>query len=126
VLTDFGLDVRRDVNKSHFIAFANATGGAFQQYFAKYAENQIHLWLLVTHPDFRRRGVGTMLTDWGINAAREKSWPVTIFASPMGELLYAHLGFKNLAYEVARADEEEEKYVFAVMELTPDEPKEGL
>jgi GNAT superfamily N-acetyltransferase len=123
---DFGLDVRRDVNKSHFEAFANATGDAFQQYFAKYAEKQIHLWLLVTHPDYRRQGAGTMLTDWGINAAREEGWPVTVFASPMGELLYAHLGFQKLAYEVARVDEEEEKYVFAVMELTTDEPKASL
>jgi len=51
------------VNKAHFLAFANATGEAFQKYFAKYAEKQIHLWLLVIHPDFRRHGAGTMLTE---------------------------------------------------------------
>ena len=72
------------MNKDHFLAFANATGESFQKYFAKYAEKQIRLWLLVTHPNFRRHGAGTMLTERGIRTAKDKGWPVTVLASPMG------------------------------------------
>ncbi|KAF2169436.1 hypothetical protein M409DRAFT_20656 [Zasmidium cellare ATCC 36951] len=70
--TDKGLDERRDANKEHCRAFTEAAGESFRKYFAKYEEKQIHLWLLVTHPDYRPLGAGAMLTEWGLYAARER------------------------------------------------------
>lgn len=57
-----------------------------------------------------------MLMDWGLEAARKKGWPVTVFASPMGRLLYAHLGFEDIATEFIQVDDEEDKLTFTVME----------
>ena len=57
-----------------------------------------------------------MLLKWGIRTAEEKGWPVTVFASPMGELLYSHLKFEKLATEKIKAEGEEEKLTFSVME----------
>ena len=114
---ELGLDKRRDANKEHCIAFYEVAGRRFQTYFAVFAENQVNLSALVVHPDFRRRGAGTMLVDWGIKAADAKGWPVTLCASPMGQLLYQHLGFKQIATEVVRVVGEEETLTSAVMVL---------
>lgn len=114
--TDEGLDERRDANKEHAQAFTEAARETFQEYFAKYRDKQIHLWLIFTHPDYRRRGAGSLLMKWGIDTAEEKDWPVTVFASPMGELLYASHGFQKIATKVVRFDGEDEKLVSAIME----------
>ena len=75
-------------------------GKAFTQFFVKYGEKQVHLWLLATHPDYRRRGAATMLCQWGFEKVKEKSWIVPLFASPLGKLLYEHLGYELLASTV--------------------------
>ncbi|KAK1081429.1 hypothetical protein LTR33_004692 [Friedmanniomyces endolithicus] len=121
--TDEGLDERRDANKEHCKAFTESAGKAFAKYFAKYAEKQIHLWLIVTHPNFRRRGAGSVLMKWGIDAAEQKGWPVTVFASPMGELLYSHLGFSRIATKIVQVDDEPQKLTSAIMEK---QSKQGL
>ena len=114
---DLGLEKRKDTNKKHCEAFYESAGKRFQTYFAKWAEEQINLSALVVHPDFRRQGAGTMLVNWGIKAAHEKGWPVTLCASPMGKLLYEHLKFERIATEVVRAEDEEETMSSAVMVL---------
>ena len=58
-----------------------------------------------------------MLMEWGIKSAAGKGWPVTVFATPMGELLYCHLGFNKLATEEIQGEAEEEKVTLSVMEL---------
>lgn len=109
--------MRDDANRRHCEKYNEVVAECFQKYFAKYAESQIHLWLIVTHPDFRRRGAGTMLMNWGLDAAKEKGLPITVFASPMGRLLYAHLGFQDVATEIIQVDDEEDKLTFTVMEF---------
>lgn len=86
-------------------------------YFAKYAEKQVNLATLVVHPDFRRRGAGTMLVNWGIEAAEKQRWPVTLCASPMGRLLYEHLKFGTIATERVQCEGEEEVLESTVMVL---------
>ena len=76
--------------------FADTLSAAYDKYFSGYGGKQIHLWLLTTHPDFRRRGAGTMLYNWGFDRAAEKGWVVTVLASPLGKLLYERLGCKLL------------------------------
>jgi GNAT superfamily N-acetyltransferase len=102
------------------LKYAKEVARCFNQYFAKYGNSQIHLWLIVTHPDFRRRGLGTMLTTWGLDKALSKGWPVTVFASPMGELLYRQLGLACIAREHIQVEGEDEKLDFAVMQYPRD------
>lgn len=56
-----------------------------------------------------------MLVHWGIEAAKKEGWPVTLCASPMGEMLYKHLDFEKIATEVVRIHDEEESVASAVM-----------
>lgn len=68
---------------------------AFTKYFAQYGNQQIHLWLLCTHPSFRRRGAGTRLCEWGLDQAKQRAVPATVLASPMGNRLYEEVGFTS-------------------------------
>lgn len=88
-------------------------------FFSKWAEKQINLSVLTVLPDFRLQGIGTMMVNWGISAATEKDWPVTVCASPLGELLYAHLKFEVIGTEVIGVEGEEESFSSAVMVLCP-------
>lgn len=81
----------------------------FDAFFSKYGKEQLHLWMLFTHPDFRRRGLGTMLCDWGQEEAEKKGWCLTVMASPMGKLLYEHLGYRVVGSEIAQVHGEAEK-----------------
>lgn len=88
-------------------------------FFFQWAEKQINLSVLAVHPDFRRQGVGTMMVNWGINAAKEKGWPVTVCSSPLGKLLYAHLKFEVKGTEVIKVEGEEDSFSSAVMVYCP-------
>ena len=110
-LTDPDLNERRDANKKHCDAFTDVAGRRFWTHFAIYHARQINLSARVVHPDFRRRGAGTMLVNWGIkkaDAVRSCRWPVTLCRSPMGRMLYEYLKFREIATEVVRVEGEEE------------------
>jgi predicted GNAT family acetyltransferase len=64
--------------------------------------------MLVTHPDFRRRGAGSMICSWGEKVASKKGWTLTLFASPIGKFLYEHLGYKHVGSEQVQVDGEDE------------------
>ena len=105
--------------------FGDTLSAAYNKYLSGYGEKQIHLWLLTTHPDFRRRGAGTMLCNWGIDRAAEKGWVVTVLASPLGKLLYEYLGCKLLGSVTVRVDEEKEKLlVFCLVHLESEKHSE--
>lgn len=60
-------------------------------------DNHLELMVLYTHPDYMRRGFGSALVKWGIVLAKEEYLAaISVLASRMGMLLYAHLGFKHL------------------------------
>lgn len=89
--------------------YAEAMSRSFQSHFAKYGKEQLRLWMLFTHPDFRRRGAGTMLCNWGEEESEERgAWILTLEASPMGEALYKHLGYELVGTEKAQVDGEDE------------------
>ena len=68
------------------------------------ADNHVELVRLKTHPDYMRRGFASALVKWGINLAKEQHLAaVSVAASQMGSLLFAHLGFKHLEQVVFRA-----------------------
>jgi ribosomal protein S18 acetylase RimI-like enzyme len=92
--------------------YARALSTGFDRFFASYGNDQVHLWLLTTDPDFRRRGAGTMLCNWGLQEAKKRGFMLTVLASPMGKLLYEHLGYKQVGTEKVQAKGED--YTFDV------------
>ncbi|KAK0634458.1 hypothetical protein B0T17DRAFT_485472 [Bombardia bombarda] len=78
-------------------AFKSACAANKDRFFdGPYNKRHVFLKILLCHPDYQRRGAGTALTNWGIDAARRLGVNTTVFASPMGESLYEKLGFKKL------------------------------
>lgn len=73
------------------------------------ADNHVELVRLKTHPDYMRRGFGSVLVKWGIDLAKEQHLAaVSVAASQMGSLLFTHLGFKYLEQLVVRVPEDTE------------------
>lgn len=100
-------------------AFTKAMKVAHHQYFNDvYGTDHIHLKIMATHPDYRRRGAGTKLCNWGIDIAEKNQTYISVFASPMGEKLYSRLGFKELAVVVVQVEGEEEKVSILAMLYT--------
>ena len=84
------------------------------------ANNHLALMRLYTHPDYMRRGFGSELVKWGIDLAKEEHLAaVSVEASHMGMLLYAHLGFQLLEQSVVQAsgDTETATLNWMVLEL---------
>ena len=81
-------------------------------------DNRLELVRLKTHPDYMRRGFGSALVKWGIDLAKEQHLAaVSLKASQMGMLLYAHLGFKHLEQLMVQAPGDTETVTFDVMAL---------
>lgn len=53
----------------------------------------VDLDMLATHPDYRRRGAGSMLIQWGCDVADREGSGAYIDASKAGAPLYAKHGF---------------------------------
>lgn len=118
-ISDHGINERRDVNHEHVRAFNKANWGAFAGYFRLYANAHLHLWMVITHPDFRRRGAGTMLCEWGQDEADKRGgWPLTVLANPMGRAFYQHLGYRIVGSVTAQVDGEHEKVDIDALEKT--------
>ncbi|KAI2472037.1 acyl-CoA N-acyltransferase [Annulohypoxylon bovei var. microspora] len=58
----------------------------------------IYLGVLAVHPEQQRRGVGRLLTQWGINAAEQLDLPVYLESSMPGLPLYERMGFERLTH----------------------------
>lgn len=54
--------------------------------------------VLVTHPRWQRRGVGSRLLEWGFARSGEDGIPLCLIASAPGQRLYEKLGFKVLSW----------------------------
>ncbi|KAI1409962.1 acyl-CoA N-acyltransferase [Hypoxylon sp. FL1857] len=115
---------RRDANASHFRKFKQQMCEEFDSYFGKYGDNQVHLWLLATHPDFRRRGAGTRLCRWGLEWASQQSLYTTVLASPMGRSLYEELSFVECGSFMVQVDGEAEKLEIWAMTYEKDKEPE--
>jgi ribosomal protein S18 acetylase RimI-like enzyme len=108
------MDAQRDK------AFIDAVGAGKKKYFdQEFGNQQLHLMVLATHPDYQNRGAGAMHCRWGMSLAKEKDLRVTLFASPMGEGLYTYLGFKTVGHVVIQVDGEEEKIETPAMVYDP-------
>ena len=115
---------RRDVNADHFRQFSITMAAGFARFFGSHGNAQVHLWLLATHPDFRRRGAATRLCQWGLDQAALRG-PVctTVLASQMGKALYTELGFSLDGSFIVRVDDEpEELCIWALTHAEEDAP----
>ncbi|OGM50915.1 acetyltransferase [Aspergillus bombycis] len=74
-----------------------------ERFFGKNHERQVavmgdkryyYVDILGTHPAARRRGVATMLMNWGLERAKEESLEVYLSATQAGRLVYEKLGFE--------------------------------
>lgn len=57
------------------------------------------------HPDYRRKGVGTLLTRPGLNVADQLHIPVYLEATDRAVDLYQKLGFEKLDHGVVLSSE---------------------
>lgn len=81
----------------------------------EYGSKKLHLRVLGTHPDYQRHGAGTQHCKWGVKLAQEHKVPITLFAGPLGQGLYSHIGFTLLANLTIQVEGEEEKMSMGVM-----------
>lgn len=58
----------------------------------------------------RRKGIGKMLAQWGVDMAKKNEQDIWLIASPDGSKLYASLGFTKLA-EGSRCGQSETIFV---------------
>lgn len=56
----------------------------------------IGLYFLAVHPDYQRKGIGRMLTQWGVDHAANEDRDVCLIASQKGRFLYAAMGFETV------------------------------
>ncbi|KAF7519884.1 hypothetical protein G7054_g12946 [Neopestalotiopsis clavispora] len=54
---------------------------------------QVYLFIVFTHPDYRRQGVGQKFMDWGMAKADEMGVEFFLDATPVGKPLYDANGF---------------------------------
>jgi GNAT superfamily N-acetyltransferase len=97
------------------IAFEKAMKYTHARYWETMFPQNYYLVLLATHPDYRRRGAGTALTQWGIDQALAAGADVGLEASPMGFPLYQHLGFVVLENLVVKPDNDSTSVLWRVM-----------
>ncbi len=113
--TDITHTPGRDANQARMQAWAAALAGKRDLLDAVYRDDQFFLMVLDTHPEYQRRGAGTILCEWGMARAREQGKVVTLFASTMGAPLYGKLGFRTLGVVKVQVEGEEEKLELPAM-----------
>lgn len=117
--TGLEVDERKDGNRNDMSIneYGRVYRDQFNDHFAAYGKQQVHLHLLATHPSFRSRGAGKQLCDWGLREAFKKGgWIVTVHATPMGKLLYENLGYKFVGYKTVQVEGEEENFILYALE----------
>ncbi|KAI0125111.1 hypothetical protein BJ170DRAFT_488689 [Xylariales sp. AK1849] len=54
---------------------------------------------MATHPTYRRKGVGRLMAEWGINIAEQLDLPIYLESTATGTPLFESLGFETLDEE---------------------------
>ncbi|KAJ4367028.1 hypothetical protein N0V83_007558 [Neocucurbitaria cava] len=109
-------DDRRDADFKRMKAFDDACFKAKKTFFDDvYGDQQIHLRILATHPDWQRHGAGTKHCNWGLDLAYDHRIPVTVLSSPLGGQLYTYLKFETLGFFKVQVEGEEEKLSIGAM-----------
>lgn len=113
---------RRDCNQTRMQAWNCILQEAKSRHFEhRFGTQQFQLQILATHPDFQRLGAGSLLVRDGIMLAEAASQAISVFASPMGERLYASLGFERIECVLVQVKDEPE---FVTVEAMAYEPQQ--
>ncbi|KAJ0115044.1 hypothetical protein J7T55_001452 [Diaporthe amygdali] len=56
----------------------------------------LYLFIIFTHPDYRRKGVGQLFMDWGFEKAEELGFDFYLDSTPYGRPLYEANGFSYI------------------------------
>lgn len=67
--------------------------------FEKFTGDVDNIWylkVLCVHPNYQRKGIGTVLVNWGLDRARARGQKVYLEASEFGKGLYRRLGFEEV------------------------------
>jgi predicted N-acetyltransferase YhbS len=111
---------RRDANEQRIKAWVESMPKAKTKFFdMPFGEQYFQLQILATHPKFQRQGAGSALCAWGLRISELTGLAVCVFASPMGRLLYSHLGFTKVGRVRIGAPGEMEHVVVAAMVYLP-------
>jgi ribosomal protein S18 acetylase RimI-like enzyme len=81
-------------NKEAILAFWSGLFGSRDEVIG--ARPHIYLTMLATHPDYQRRGAGSMLMQWAADEGDRLGLEVFIEASPPGRILYSKFGFETV------------------------------
>lgn len=113
-------EIRHDANPRRIRAWTETMSRSKKRLFDDfYGSRHFHLQVLATHPDFQRKGAGSMLVIWGTRKAERTGMAISLFASPMGQMLYTNLGFEVVERVTVNADEEEEWVTLSAMIFVP-------
>jgi predicted acetyltransferase len=109
-LFTLGCDKRRDANPKRIAEFSKVVQEFKEEHFdVDFGRQQLYLGSVATHPDYQRRGAGTIQCRWGLDLAEKEGLGVALFASIMGRPLYTHLGFETMAELTVQVEGEDEK-----------------
>ncbi|KAI1178273.1 hypothetical protein F4777DRAFT_111075 [Nemania sp. FL0916] len=67
---------------------------------------QVYLYILFTHPSYRRRGVAQTFLDWGMRKADEMGVEMFLDSTPIGKPLYEANGFHVVEETVIKPEPE--------------------
>jgi GNAT superfamily N-acetyltransferase len=111
---------RRDGNQTRMQAWNCVLHEAKSRHFEhRFGTQQFQLQILATHPDFQRFGAGSLLVRDGIMLAEAANRAISVFASPMGERLYASLGFKRIESVMVQVKDDPEFVSVEAMAYEP-------
>ncbi|KAI0202608.1 acyl-CoA N-acyltransferase [Astrocystis sublimbata] len=83
----------------------------------------IYLFIIFTHPSFRRKGVGQQFMNWGIEKSQEMHLDIYLDSTPYGRPLYEVNGFdyveENPNVPVPEADELDEGWKEVQRKVSP-------
>jgi ribosomal protein S18 acetylase RimI-like enzyme len=87
---------RRDIHPVHFRAFREQLPAGDDAFFGHYNSDRLQLFVLGTHPLFRRRGAASMLVRTGLERAKSQEVPTTVVSGTVGRPLFSRLGFATI------------------------------
>jgi len=107
---------RRDANHDRFNAFWKQQTEVYEKYFSHIGKDQIHLQILVTLPEFHRRGHGSSLCRWAMDLVDKDSLrDMSAIASSICHLLYGQLRFQAVGKLYIQVPGEAEKLTLEAM-----------
>jgi GNAT superfamily N-acetyltransferase len=96
---------RKDGNLQRMKAYVEAIRATRKALFTDvYGERHLSLRELAVSPAYWRQGIGSRLLLSGLDIARTRNVPVTLFGSPLGRPMYLKYGFEEIGIMHVKVD----------------------